>query len=87
MDYVFFAFSSLAVSMAILLLALLAGRSDRLLAWRYLIAALIGGLLYYYLLTTIARSAISTYYILNSLPQATLILLLIHFVRRQSRQH
>ncbi|NCC48960.1 MAG: hypothetical protein EOM13_07905 [Clostridia bacterium] len=83
MDFVYFAFSSLSVALIVLLLALLFGKTDRLLPWRYLIAALIAGILYYNLLLATAREQIIIYYLLNGVPQVLLFIILLVFLRRK----
>ncbi len=82
MDFVFFAFSSLCLGLSILLLAFLAGRSDRLIAWRFLIAASVSGILYYTLLSSIARNHLTLYYLFNIIPQVILILTLTAYMKR-----
>lgn len=85
MDFVYFAFSSLSVALIVLLLALLLGRSDRLLRWRYLIAALLAGLVYYNLLLAVAREQIILYYLLSGLPQVFLFIVLLIFLHRKKQ--
>lgn len=83
MDFVYFAFSSLSVALNVLLLALIFEKTDRLLAWRYLIAALIAGILYYNLLLAVAREQIVVYYLLNGVPHLLLFVLLLLFLQRK----
>ncbi len=85
MDYVFFAFSSLSLGFSILLISILTGLTNRLLAWRYIIAAAIAGFLYYTLLVSVSRDQLTTYYLLNMLPQAFLVILLILLLKRKNK--
>ena len=85
MDYVFFAFSSLSLSFSILLLIVLTGRANRLLGWKYIVAAAIAGFLYYTLLISVSREQLTTYYLLNMLPQGILFILLILLLKRKTK--
>lgn len=86
MDYIFFAFSSLCLSFAALLVMQLAHRSDRPLRWPYLLAAVLLALLYYAMLVAIARDNLTTYYILNILPQLSLVLLIFVAVKKYKQK-
>lgn len=82
MDYIFFAFSSLCLSIAALLILMLISRSDRPFRWPYLLGAALIAFFYYATLVSIARESIAAYYLLNLLPQTSLLLLLILSIRR-----
>ncbi len=82
MDFVFFAFSSLCVGLIVLLIALITGLADHLIDWRFLIAAVILGILYYTLLSSIARNHLTLYYLFNMVPQITLLLTLSIYMKK-----
>ncbi len=86
MDYVFFAFSAICVSMVLVMSSLIRKPGHRRIRLGVILASIILGIGYYYFDVYVSNLSLLAYYFANMMPQVVLLILLAIALSRSRKQ-